>query len=277
MESTLYFGGLLIKSIAFLGPKGTFTHEVASFLGENLFSYCSIPSVLKAVENGECDLGVVPIENSIEGPVGITLDLLVHSKLYIQGEIVLPISHNLITKRDCEIHDIKYVYSHPQALAQCQSYLENRGLKPLFTLSTAAAVKLVVERNDSAAIGTLKAAQLYDLNILDKNIQDTDNNKTRFIILSKDFGLKSENNKTSILFETYQDSPGELYHILGFFANNNINLTKIESRPSKEGLGKYIFFLDFEGHKNDKVVKDILDKTRTKTSIMKVLGSYPSL
>ncbi|MDR2830515.1 MAG: prephenate dehydratase [Methanobrevibacter sp.] len=266
-----------MKSIAFLGPKGTFTHEAASSLGENLFSYCSIPSVLKAVENEECDIGVVPIENSIEGPVGITLDLLVHSELHIQGEIVLPINHHLIAKKGRKIQDIKYVYSHSQALAQCQDYLEIRELKPLFTLSTSDAVKLIAEKDDSAAIGTFRSARLYDMNILDKNIQDTDNNETRFIILSKNCALKSENNKTSILFGTYKDNPGELYNILGFFATNNINLTKIESRPSKERLGKYIFFLDFEGHKDDEVLKEILDKIKTKTYFMKILGSYPLL
>ncbi|MDR3290695.1 MAG: prephenate dehydratase [Methanobrevibacter sp.] len=264
-----------MKSIAFLGPKGTFTHEVASSLGENLSSYCSISSVLKAVENKKCDVGIVPIENSIEGPVGITLDLLVHSKLFIQGEIIFPINHNLIAKKGNKISDIKYVYSHSQALAQCQNYLENRGMKPLFTLSTAAATKLIAEKDNSAAIGSLKAAQLYDLNVLDKNIQDMDNNETRFIVLSRDKALKSENNKTSILFETYQDSPGELYYILGFFANNNINLTKIESRPSKEGLGKYIFFVDFEGHEDDKKIKEILGEIKIRTYFMKVLGSYP--
>ncbi|GAA5819413.1 MAG: prephenate dehydratase [Methanobrevibacter sp. CfCl-M3] len=264
-----------MKSIAFLGPIGTFTHEAASSLGGNLHSYCSIPTVLKAVENGECDICVVPIENSIEGPVGITLDLLVHSKLHIQGEIVLPIDHNLISKKGNKISDIKYVYSHSQALAQCQNYLEKKRMKPLFTLSTAAAVKLIGDKDNSAAIGTLKSAELYNLNVLDNDIQDTMNNETRFIILSMNKALKSENNKTSILFETYQDNPGELYYILGFFANNDINLTKIESRPQKERLGKYIFFLDFEGHEDDKTVEKILDKIKKKTYFMKVLGSYP--
>jgi prephenate dehydratase len=202
--------------------------------------------------------------------------LLVKSKLYIQGEIIIPINHNLIAKNEIKISDIEYVYSHSQAISQCQNYLENRKMKPLFTLSTAAAVKLITEKQNAAAIGTLKAAEIYGLNIIDKNIQDTDNNQTRFIILSKDKALKSEENKTSILFSSYQDSPGALYNILSFFAKHNINLTKIESRPSKEGLGNYIFFVDFKGHEDDKEIKEILDKVKEKTSLMKVLGSYPT-
>jgi prephenate dehydratase len=149
-------------------------------------------------------------------------------------------------------------------------------MKPLFTLSTAAAVKSISKEDNAAAIGTSKAAKMYGLNILDKNIQDSDNNQTRFIILSKDKALKSKDDKTSILFASYQDSPGELYNVLGFFAEHNVNLTKIESRPSKEGLGNYIFFLDFKGHEDDKVIKEILDNIKEKTSLMKVLGSYPN-
>jgi prephenate dehydratase len=188
----------------------------------------------------------------------------------------MPINHNLIAKKGAKISDIKYVYSHSQALSQCQDYLETKKMKPLFTLSTAAAVKLITKKENAAAIGTLKAAEIYGLNIIDENIQDCDNNQTRFIILSKDRALKSEDNKTSILFASYQDSPGELYNILGFFAKHNINLTKIESRPSKEKLGNYIFFLDFKGHEDDKIIREILDNIKKRTSLMKLLGSYPN-
>jgi prephenate dehydratase len=268
---------LFIKSIAFFGPKGTFTHEVASTLGENLFAYCSIPSVLRAVETGECDLGVVPIENSIEGPVGITLDLLVHSKLYIIGEMVISINHNLLADKGVDISDVKFVFSHSQALAQCQNYLESHGFKAQFALSTAAAAKSILGKKDSAAIGTLKSASLYGLDIIDRNIQDLNNNQTRFILLSKDKNLNADNDKTSIVFSMFEDHPGELYEILGLFAASKINLSKIESRPSKECLGKYIFFIDFEGNQEDENIAEILDEISKSTSYMRILGSYSQI
>lgn len=268
------------SKIAFLGPNGTFTHEAASVLGGDLVSYCSIPSVMNSVVDGECLKGIVPIENSIEGPVGLTLDLLAHKiNLTIEKEIVIPVSHNLLVDEDVydneDIYDITDVYSHSQALAQCQNYLENHNMKTHFTLSTAAAAKSIKGQKGIAAIGTLKAAELYGLKPIDKNIQDIKNNQTRFIILSKNPSKLTGHDKTSILFSLADDNPGGLYEILGVFAENNINLTKIESRPSKEGLGKYIFFVDLEGHLDDKKIKNILNILKEKTSFMKILGSYP--
>lgn len=268
------------SKVAFLGPRGTFTHEAASALGGELVSYCSIPSVMNSVVDGECSKGIVPIENSIEGPVGLTLDLLAHKiDLIIEEEIIIPISHNLLVDKDIcdteDIGDITDVYSHSQALAQCQNYLENHHLKTHFTLSTAAAAKSIKGQKGVAAIGTLKAAEIYGLMPIDKNIQDIKNNQTRFIILSKNSAKITGHDKTSILFSLSDDNPGGLYEILGVFARSNINLTKIESRPSKEGLGKYIFFVDLEGHQDDEKIKNILDILKEKTSFMKILGSYP--
>lgn len=238
---------------------------------------------MSSVVTDECFKGIVPIENSIEGPVGLTLDLLAHKiNLNIERELIIPISHNLLVDEDnynniIDISDIKDVYSHSQALAQCQNYLENHNMKTHFTLSTAAAAKSIKGKIGVGAIGTLKAAELYGLKAIDKNIQDIKNNQTRFIVLSKDQTEISGNDKTSILFSLFDDNPGGLHDILGIFAKNNINLTKIESRPSKEGLGKYIFFVDFEGHKNEDIVENILNTIEEKVSYLKILGSYPKV
>jgi prephenate dehydratase len=232
---------------------------------------------MSSIEENISEIGVLPIENSIEGPVGLTLDLLVHNNLKIQGEIVIPVNHNLLSNKGIKLEDIKNVYSHSQALAQCQNYLEVKNMKTHFTLSTSSAAKFIKNMSDSGAIGTLKAAELYDLEVIDRNIQDLDNNQTRFIILSKKDHFITGNDKTSILFSLIGDNPGELYNILGIFAKNNINLTKIESRPSKEGLGKYIFFVDFEGHRNNDKISNILTLIKDEVSFMKILGSYPNI
>ncbi len=231
---------------------------------------------MKSVEDGTNSKGIVPIENSIEGPVGLTLDLLVHNfDLKIEREIIISVDQNLLSNHSNNIEDIKDVYSHSQALAQCQNYLEKRNIQTHFTLSTAAAAKSIGEMKNAAAIGTLKVAEIYNLKVLDEKIQDIGNNKTRFIVLSKNDQELTGDDKTSILFSLFDDNPGGLYDILGVFAKNNINLTKIESRPSKEGLGKYIFFVDFEGHRSNKEIENILNIIKTKTSFMKILGSYP--
>ena len=262
--------------VAFLGPEGTFSHEAASMVSENLISYCSIQQVMGAVESGECIYGVVPIENSIEGPVSLTLDSLVHNfDLKIKNEIVIPINHNLLAATEMSVDDVENVYSHSQALGQCQPYLERHGTTAHYTLSTAAAAKRVAETKRDAAIGTLKAAELYGLQVIDTNIQENFNNQTRFVVLDNEDSPKTGNDKTSISFSLFEDKPGGLYELLGLFAENNINLTKIESRPSKEGLGHYIFFIDMEGHRLDEDIKEILNDLKDNTSFFKVLGSYP--
>ena len=262
--------------VAFLGPEGTFSHEAASMVSENLISYCSIQQVMGAVESGECIYGVVPIENSIEGPVSLTLDSLVHNfDLKIKNEIVIPINHNLLAATEMSVDDVENVYSHSQALGQCQPYLERHGITAHYTLSTAAAAKRVAETGKDAAIGTLKAAELYGLQVIDTNIQENFNNETRFVVLDNEDSPKTGNDKTSISFSLFEDKPGGLYELLGLFAENNINLTKIESRPSKEGLGHYIFFIDLEGHRLDDNVRTILKDLEENTSYFKILGSYP--
>lgn len=265
-----------ITSISFLGPKGTFTHEAASLLGDELIPYCTIPAVFESVSNNETTFGVVPIENSIEGPVGITLDLLAHKfDLKICKEIIIPINQNLIVNPGCTMEDIGDVYSHAQAIAQCQEFINQNRIQPHYAVSTARAAKSIIGDDSKAAIGNAMAAELYGLEILKANIQDTDNNETRFVVISNDDHEPTGCDKTSIIFSIYEDRPGGLYNILGIFQKDNVNLTKIESRPSKKGLGKYLFFVDFNGHVEDELVQNIIHEIDKNTYFLKVLGSYP--
>ena len=246
-------------------------------VGNDLVGFNSILDVLEAVNNNEVDVGVVPIENSIEGPVGVTLDLMMHDyDLKIRREIIIPISHNLLINPDATIGDIKYVYSHIQALSQCRKFTDSMDVVVNSTPSTSAAAEMIRGRKDSASIGTKRAAEIYGLKIAASDIQDYKNNVTRFVVLGKTDHYPTGNDKTSVVFSMVEDKPGGLYHILEIFAKYDINLTKIESRPSKEKLGRYIFFIDFEGHRNDESILRILDIIRANVEFLKVLGSYPS-
>lgn len=231
---------------------------------------------MESVVNDDCSFGVIPIENSIEGPVGITLDSLAHKfDLKIYNEIIIPINQNLIVNPGCTMDDIEDVYSHAQAIAQCQEFIRENKIQPHYAISTARAAKDIIGDNSKAAIGNSKIVELYGLEILQSNIQDVDNNETRFVVVSKKDHEMTGKDKTSIIFSIYEDKPGGLYKILGIFEKNNINLTKIESRPSKKGLGKYLFFVDFNGHKDDELIQDILEEVDEHTYFLKVLGSYP--
>ena len=265
-----------ITLISFLGPKGTFTHQAANILGDELLPYCTIPAVMESVFNEESSMGVVPIENSIEGPVGITLDSLAHNfDLKIFKEIIIPINQNLIVNPETKLEDIKDVYSHSQAISQCSEFISKNNLQPHYSVSTARAAKDIIGDKTKAAIGNANVVDLYDLEILKSNIQDTDNNKTRFVVLSKKQHKPTGRDKTSIIFSIYEDRPGSLYKILGIFEKDNVNLTKIESRPSKEALGKYLFFVDFYGHVDDELTQNILSEIKNNTYFFKILGSYP--
>ena len=245
-------------------------------LGENVIPCQTIPKVMESVESDETTYGVVPIENSIEGSVGITLDSFAHDfDLKIYKEIVIPINQNLIVNKGVKLEDIEEVYSHPQAIAQCNKFIVENDLKPVYTRSTANAVETIIGNNTKSAIGNIKAAEIYCLDVIKTNIQETDNNETRFVIISKKEHEITGRDKTSIIFSIYEDAPGGLYDILGIFKNNNINLTKIESRPSKKGLGKYLFFVDFNGHKNNPVIGKIIEEIEKHTYFFKFLGSYP--
>ncbi len=262
--------------IGFFGPAGTFTEEAASLLDGELVAYDTIPEVFEAVHVDKVNVGVVPIENSIEGSVGVTLDLLAHQYLLkIKGEIILPISHNLLINPDADLNDIKVVYSHYQPLSQCRMFLEKMGVRTQATQSTAAAAEMIKGDKDAAAIGTRRAAVLYGLKIAVENIQDHESNMTRFVVIDHHDHAPTGKDKTSVVLCLSKDRPGGLYDILGEFASENINLTKIESRPSKEKLGSYIFFVDLEGHHKDLKIMNIINKIRSKVGYIKILGSYP--
>jgi prephenate dehydratase len=267
---------LKIKKIGFLGPSGSYAEEAASRIEGKIVPFDSIMEVMEALEQNKINIGVVPIENSIEGSVGVTLDLLVHDyDLKIIGEIILPIKHKLLLNKDTSIGEVTTVYSHIQALSQCRKFIEKMNVNPVATSSTSMAAEMVKSQKCTAAIGTKKAAELYNLKIIANNIQDYDENLTRFVVIGKDFHEFTGNDKTSIAFSLYEDRPGGLYDVLGIFAKCNVNLTKIESRPSKKKLGKYIFFIDFQGHINKNEVKNILNNIKNKVSYVKILGSYP--
>jgi prephenate dehydratase len=262
--------------IGFLGPQGSYAEEAASKIDGNLTAFNSIMEVMEAVRRENVDIGVVPIENSIEGPVGVTLDLLAHDyDLKIRGEIILPVSHKLLINPGSSVEDIKMVYSHAQALSQCRKFIEKMGAKPVATPSTSGAAEMVKGKKNAAAIGTRRAAKLYGLKIAAEDIQDYEDNLTRFIVIGKHDQEPTGHDKTSVVFSLIEDRPGGLYDVLGAFCKCNINLTKIESRPSKKKLGNYIFFIDFQGHKADKEVKNILNNIKDKISYVKILGSYP--
>lgn len=245
-------------------------------MGDDLIPYCTIPAVMESVANDECEYGVVPIENSIEGPVGVTLDSLAHKfDLNIYGEIIIPINQNLIVNPGCKMEDIEDVYSHSQALAQCGDFVNAHKIQPHYAVSTARAAKDIIGYRNKAAIGNKKIVEIYGLEILESNIQDMDNNETRFVVVSKKEHEMTGKDKTSIIFSIFEDKPGQLYKILGIFEKNNINLTKIESRPSKKGLGRYLFFVDFNGHIDDEIIQGIIKEIEDNTYFLKVLGSYP--
>ncbi|KON27993.1 hypothetical protein AC481_02950 [miscellaneous Crenarchaeota group archaeon SMTZ-80] len=268
------------RKIAFLGPRGTFCDQAALTFSngkEYLLLDCkNINDIFRMVENENVDYGVVPIENSTEGSINIALDLLLEKNIYIAGEIMEKISHNLITKSGIEMSEIKIIFSHPQAIAQCRNFLEKNlpNVQIKETSSTASAVKEIKGLKHAAAIGSKLAAKTYKMSILVKFIEDNPNNFTRFFILAKNDCEFTGSDKTSIIFSV-KHVPGALYDALGVFAKKKINLTKIESRPTKDKPWEYIFFCDFEGHKTDIKLQQALKELGDKAIFLKILGSYP--
>ncbi len=273
--------------VAFLGPEGTFTEEalLANLPGDGLhpFPYASIREVLQAVQDGEAPLGVVPIENSLEGSVALTLDLLAFGfdDLFIVREVVHEIRHQLIARAELPLERITKVISHPHAYAQCREFLDARlpGVEHEAANSTAEAVRAVgrVQR-PWAAIGTKLAAEMYECVVVEGDIEDSVENRTRFVYLSRDAAALEGDApyKTSIVCGIATDQPGSLLLILSEFAHRYVNLTKVESRPSKQGLGDYIFFIDMEGRHTDPPIAQALKCIACKLPWVKVLGSYPT-
>jgi len=268
------------SKVAFLGPRGTFCEQAARehFRDVNAVfdERPSIADVFRSVGVKEADSGVVPIENSNEGSVVATLDLLSESNIKISGEVILRIVHNLMVRPGMKLSEISEVASHPQALAQCHRYLEENlpSAKIVETSSTAAAVKLASVRNGVAAVGTQLAGQLYGMEALASGIEDNRENHTRFFVLGLDDHEPTGKDRTSVLFSV-KHRPGSLHEALGALSNRMINLTKIESRPACGKPWEYVFFCDFEGHRKDLKCQEALEELQRKTIDLKILGSYP--
>ena len=270
------------KRVAFLGPAGAYGEEAAHRYAPDAL-HIPFPSnqhVAAAVEDREVDEAVVPIENSLYGSVADVLDVLLEAKrTKIRGELLLPVRHCLIVKPGTKPENVAKVLSHPQALGQCRRYLASHlpGVRQEVTASTAAAVVAVAGNGDmtSAAIASRRAAEIYGLEILDESIQDNDTNITRFAALANEDHPFTGDDKTSVAFDFHADAPGLVYAALRPFAERDINLTKIESRPTGSELGRYIFILDFLGHRTEPHVVETLDEIRPHVAVLKVLGSYP--
>ncbi|MFO0774871.1 MAG: prephenate dehydratase [Nitrospiraceae bacterium] len=267
------------QKVAYLGPRATFTHLASRQKFGDSAQYIpmkTIKDVFSEVERGRANFGIVPIENSTEGVVSHTLDLFVDSPLLIYGEALLEVSHHLLSKAT-DKSQIKKVYSHPHAIAQCRNWLEINLPNVAFseTSSTARAAEICADDPTSAAIASELAGQLYGLNVLQSRIEDNINNFTRFVVLSKTPPQRTGKDKTSLMISV-KDRSGALYDLLRPFASAGINMTKIESRPSRRKAWEYIFFVDVEGHAEEDRVKRALDEERTRALFMKVLGSYPA-
>ncbi len=240
--------------------------------------FATFTEAARAVEAGDVDAALVAIENSLQGSVTETVDLLVRDEgLSICGEIVLPIEHCLMVQPGMERDAIRVIYSHPQSLGQCRRYLESKfaQARTEAALSNAEAVAVMMRTADAAAIAPARAADIYGAEIIERGIQDSDLNKTRFVAIAREGAAPTGRDKTSLAFGVAHDRPGTLVSVLHEFADRSINLTKIESRPSGGELGVYIFLIDVEGHRDDALVEQALAAVREQSNFFKVFGSYP--
>jgi len=265
--------------VAFQGEKGAYSETaVYTFFGASAeVKPCrDFKDVFESVEKQEAQFGVVPIENSLEGSVNQTYDLFLKYDLKVRGEVVVKIEHCLIANPNTKLAAVKAVYSHPQALAQCRNFLEKSGWELIPTYDTAGSVKMLKEKGlkNAAAVASERAAELYEMKILARNIADNPENYTRFFVLSKEDAAMTGKDKTSIIFAAAH-KPGSLYHALGEFAKRGINLTKIESRPTKQTPWEYNFYLDFEGHRSEPRCAEALEALKNYAAFIKILGSYP--
>jgi len=263
--------------IAYLGPEGTFTHQAAAKkFGKKVdFLPCdSIEEVFSSVEKGHAEFGVVPVENSHEGVINYTLDMLYDSPLKICAEIVMTIKHNLLTKKGTK--KIKKIYSNPQVFAQCRNWLTAHmpQVELIPVLSTARAAHEVQTESNAACMGSRILASLYNLKILHASVEDSTSNITRFLVVSQNDSPPSGNDKTSLLFSV-KDKVGALYGALYSFKRNDVNMTRIESRPSKKKAWEYYFYVDLDGHHKQEVVQKSIKELERRCNFVKILGSYP--
>jgi len=264
--------------VSFLGPAGTYNHMASvkhfgSYIEEQAVN--NIEEIFQVVETGQAHFGVAPIENSTEGVITHTLDLLINSTLQICGEVDLRIQHNLISN-ETDLKDIKKVFSHQQSLAQCRRWLDlNLPNAEMYAVrSNAEAVRLSKNEKASAAIAGQMASEIYDVPVLFPDIEDEADNTTRFIVIGKNAVTPSGDDRTSLLITT-NNKPGALHELLKPLAKRNIGMSKIESRPSRRGVWEYVFFIDIDGHKDDKLVADALTEIEHESAMVRILGSYP--
>jgi chorismate mutase/prephenate dehydratase len=265
--------------VAFQGERGAYSESaVFQLFGDATEAKpCrDFKEVFENVETQRTQFGVVPVENSLEGSVTQNYDLFLKYDLKVCGEVIVKVEHCLIANPGTTLADIKVVYSHPQALAQCRVFLEELGRELVPTYDTAGSVKMLKEKHltNAAAIASERAANIYGMQILDKDIADNPENYTRFFVLSKEDAAPTGKDKTSIIFGAAH-IPGSLYHALGEFARRDINLTKIESRPTKQTPWEYNFYLDFEGHRTEMRCAEALKALEKYAAFIKILGSYP--
>jgi chorismate mutase/prephenate dehydratase len=263
--------------IAFLGPWATWTHQAAlkKFGSSCLFIPCAdVKGVIEEIENARVDFGVVPVENSNEGSVNVTLDLLVETNLNVCGEISLKIDQSILVKE--EKNQILRIYSHPQGLAQCRNWLSKNypDVELIPVSSTAEAAKKTAKESYAAAIASEAAAKIYKLQVLESGIQDGKQNYTRFFVVGNSKTKPTGDDKTSLVF-MIKDRVGALHDIMGVFDKNKVNMVRIESRPSRKKLWEYMFFVDIDGHSDDKKVSAAINDLKQFCVFVKVLGSYP--
>lgn len=268
-----------VVRVAFQGERGSYSHEASEkYFGSRVAvkPFRTLPEVFHAVESREVAFGVVPVENSYEGSVNETHDLLATTRSRVCGEVEVRVRHCLIGRPGTKQTDIMTVYSHPQALAQCARYLRAHRLEGVPAYDTAGSLKLVKAMRSSkvAAVASRRAAQLHGMDIISEGIEDSDVNYTRFLILGRKIAPRSGDDKTSIIFGV-EHKPGSLYRALRALSTRRINLTKIESRPVKDTPWQYNFFVDFQGYVRDKMCREALRDLQGKTTFVKVLGSYP--
>jgi chorismate mutase/prephenate dehydratase len=264
-------------TIAYLGPEGTFTEAAAVKQFGNFASHSaqvSIDDVFREVESGAAHYGVVPVENSTEGMVNLTLDCLMSSKLNISGEIEVPIHHAFMSAGNADI--IATIYSHEQSLAQCRRWLDRHypAVPRKAVVSNAEAARVALRTEGGAAIAGEMAAARYGLRVLAANIEDEPDNKTRFLVIGKESVGPSGSDKTSILVST-RNEPGALYGVLEPFHRHGVDLTRIDARPSRSGNWNYVFFVDFNGHQSSEEIKIVLQEVGEVATEVRLLGSYP--
>ena len=268
-------------TVSYLGPQGTFSEEAAlNRFGNSITTIpCeSIDEVFHKVESGMTNYGIVPVENSNEGVVGKTLDLLLQTSLKVCGEILLPIHQCLLTLNS-DPEQIKKIYSHPQSLAQCHEWLNTNfplpQVKRVIAASNAHAAMVAAEDKSVAAIASKKAAEVYKLSLYAENIEDDPKNTTRFLVIGAQDIAPSGNDKTSLAMSA-KNRPGAIHELLSPLAQHGVSMSRLESRPSRSDLWEYVFFADIKGHQQNEEITKALDKIREKATFLKILGSYPS-